>query len=186
MKINIYYTDCRLQWNIKKWFLILGTIPGTINIKSNTTNEPNKNVGLASLVIGFTSSNPGSNTIYLASGNFKVIITGGSNPNEYSDKTIVHNEATGSSVTGKNINLSAEINDSVSQIYNSSGTTLNYSIGNAGYGKVTFEGAVVDRPHENEFIKNCQTLQYGDMHDGYAWECDVYGTSGTISIEVLQ
>lgn len=169
-------------------FLLCGTIPGTVNIKSNATNEPNKNVSLASLVIGFTSSNPGSNIIYLASGNFKVIITGGSNPNKYfhSGTIIVHNEATGSSITGKNINLSAEINDSVSQIYNSSRTTLNYSIGNAGYGKITFEGAYSNKPYENEFIKNCQTLQYGDMHGGYVWECDAYGTSGTISIEVLQ
>ena len=85
MKINIYYTDCRLQWNIKKWFLILGTIPGTVlDIRSDAAVDAYKYITINKTLINYNKTTAGNESFLITKGKYKLYAESG-----YSDKNFI-------------------------------------------------------------------------------------------------
>lgn len=145
-----------------------------MTINSNAMTEPNKQINIGSVFGSFYKWLKGSGSIYIPAGTFTITAEGG---HQSGGET----GATGSTVSGTGINLSAGVNNSKSEIYISSGTTLNYSAGKAGYSEKIIETPMGHSPGED----NCRLIS-GDMHDEiWQYECTVYNISGQIKIEFI-
>lgn len=145
-----------------------------MTIKSNAMTEPNKEINIDSVFGSFYRILRGSGSIYVPAGKFNITAEGG-------HQAVNESEATGSSITGSGINLSVGVNDSKSQTYNSSGTTLNYLAGKGGYSTQIIEAPSNNNPDED----NCTHIS-GDMHDEiWQYECKSYNIEGNIEIRFI-
>lgn len=150
-----------------------GTIPGTeLNINSNAGIEPNKAIKINNVKASFSRNTAGTFTTPKISGFVNITLKGGTNPSGDSPDT----QATQSTVLGTNINMTAGIEKTKTQVYNGNDNTLTVTLGKRGYYTEIKEYPKYNAPDECEHYS-------GDMHaDIWEYECPVYGEDGSISI----
>lgn len=154
-------------------FLLCGTIAGTeLNINSNAGIEPNKAIKINNVKASFSRNTAGTFTTPKISGFVNITLKGGTNPSGDTPDT----QATQSTVTGTNIDMTVDAGKTNTQIYNSNGGTLTVNLGKRGYYTVIKEYPQGQAPEE------CIRIS-GDMHvDIWEYGCPVYGEDGSISI----
>lgn len=155
----------------------IGTIAGTVlTINSDAHIEGSKTVNINQVKASFYRNTAGAFTTPKISGSVNITLKGGVNPSDGTPNGSFNTQATQSTVTGTNIDMTVDTGKTKTQIYNSNGGTLTVNLGKKGIYSVIKEYPKYKVPEE--------CIRYsGDMHDEiWEYECPVYGNDGSISI----